>query len=98
MKVPRRRWPEGTWMQLTSGKILRGLMDAKGLSNADVALHAKVGRTFISALVNERKRSCTPQVAVRIAERLEVPLEVLFVPKGSAVGGRSNKNREKAVA
>lgn len=96
MKLPRKRWPKGTWMQLTSGKILRGLMDAKRLSNADVAAHARVGRTFISALVNERRRSCTPQVAERIAERLEVPLEVLFVPKQSAVGGRSDKTQERA--
>lgn len=79
-------------MRLTSGKILRGLMDTKHLSNADVALSAGVGRTFISALVHERRTSCTPVVAQRIAERLEVPLEVLFVPKVSAVSG-SNDNR-----
>jgi plasmid maintenance system antidote protein VapI len=76
-------------MRLTSGKILRGLMDSKHLSNEDVARHAEVGRTFISALVNERRTSCTPKVAERIAERLEVPLEVLFVPRVSSVGGRS---------
>jgi plasmid maintenance system antidote protein VapI len=76
-------------MRLTSGKILRGLMDTKHLSNADVALSAGVGRTFISALVNERRTSCTPKVAERIAERLEVPLEVLFAPRVSAVSGRN---------
>jgi plasmid maintenance system antidote protein VapI len=84
-------------MRLTSGKILRGLMDTKRLSNADVAIAAGVGRTFVSALVNERRTSCTPKVAVRIAERLEVPLEVLFVPKGSAVSSSYNK-REKVPA
>lgn len=88
MKASQKRWPKGTWMRLTSGKILRGLMDAKHLSNADVALSAQVGRTFISALVNERRTSCTPKVAARIAERLEVPLEVLFVPRVSAGSGR----------
>ena len=93
MRAQHKRWPKGTWMRLTSGKILRGLMDAKHLSNADVALSAKVGRTFISALVNERRTSCKPAVAERIAERLEVPLEVLFVPKASAVSGRSDKNQ-----
>lgn len=96
MRSPRKRWPEGTWMRLTSGKILRGLMDAKNLSNADVALSAKVGRTFISALVNERRTSCTPAVAVRIADRLEVPLEVLFVPRVSALR-RQNDNGGKAA-
>lgn len=96
MKAPRKRWPEGTWMRLTSGKILRALMDAKRLSNEDIARHAGVGRTFISALVNERRTSCTPKVAELIAERLEVPLEVVFVPRASAVGGRSS-NRQRVA-
>ena len=96
MRAQRKRWPKGTWMRLTSGKILRGLMDAKRLSNADVALSAGVGRTFISALVNERRTSCTPIVAERIAERLEVPLEVLFAPRASATSGRSDKTRRAA--
>lgn len=89
MRTHRRRWPKGTWMRLTSGKILRGLMDSKHLSNEDVARHAEVGRTFISALVNERRTSCTPRVAELIAERLEVPLEVLFVPRVSATNGQN---------
>lgn len=93
MKAHHKRWPKGTWMRLTSGKILRGLMDAKRLSNADVAAHAGVGRTFISALVNDRRSSCTPRVAERIAERLEVPLEVLFVPRASATSGRQIKDK-----
>ncbi len=98
MKPPRKRWPKGTWMRLNSGKILRGLMEMKHLSNADVAAHARVGRTFISALVNERKTSCTPDVAMRIAERLEVPLEVLFTPRASAASGRIISTQRKGVA
>ncbi|WP_261819576.1 helix-turn-helix transcriptional regulator [Nocardioides sp. OK12] len=78
-------------MKLHSGKILRGLMDKKRLSNADVALAAGVGRTFISALVNGRRTSCTPAVAERIAERLDVPLDMLFDPRASAVSGRNIK-------
>ena len=98
MRAQRKRWPKGTWMRLTSGKILRGLMDTKRLSNADIAISAGVGRTFISALVNERRTSCTPKVAERIAERLEVPLEVLFVPRASAVSGHIYKRPEKQPA
>lgn len=97
MKPQRKRYPKGTWMRLNSGKILRGLMDTKRLSNADVALSAGVGRTFISALVNERRTSCTPLVAQRIAERLEVPLEVLFAPRTSAASGNNTKTRRKAA-
>ena len=98
MKAQHKRWPKGTWMRLTSGKILRGLMDAKHLSNADVALSAGVGRTFISALVNDRRSSCTPRVASAIAARLEVPLEVLFVPRVSATSGRNAKQKIGAAA
>lgn len=97
MYQPRKRWPKGTWMRLQSGKLLRAQMDVKKLSNEMVARHAGVGRTFISALVNERRTSCTPQVATRIAERLEVPVELLFVPKTSAASSRNVKQKEKAA-
>lgn len=97
MKHPRKRWPKGTWMKLKSGALLRALMDAKRLSNADVAAHARVGRTWISALVNERRTSCTPKVAELIAERLEVPVEILFDPRSSAGSGHSDKRREKVA-
>lgn len=85
----RTRWPKGTWMKLTSGKILRGLMDQRQVSNADVAMASGCGRTFISALVNERRTSCTPEVAERIARYLQVPLEILFMPRASTGSGRS---------
>jgi transcriptional regulator with XRE-family HTH domain len=98
MRAQHKRWPKGTWMRLHSGSLLRELMNTKRMSNADVALSAGVGRTFISALVNERRTSCTPKVAERIAERLEVPLEVLFVPRTSAGSSETVTPRRKAVA
>ena len=98
MKPQRKRWPKGTWMRLKSGALLRELMNTKGLSNADVALSSDVGRTFISALVNERRTSCKPITAERIARRLEVPVTVLFDPKQSADSGSSDKQREKVSA
>lgn len=98
MSTHRKRWPRGTWMRLKDGKILRGMMDHQRLSNADVAAHARCGRTFISALVNGRRTSCTPAVAVRIAERLGVPVEVLFDPKESAPSGSRNKQRGTVAA
>lgn len=97
MRAQRKRWPKGTWMRLRSGSLLRELMNTKRLSNADVAMSAGVGRTFISALVNERRTSCTPKVAERIAERLEVPLEVLFVPRASAASGGNIKRKGVAA-
>lgn len=84
-------------MKLTSGQILRAFMDQRGVSNMDVALAAGVGRTWISALVNERRTSCTPRVAERIERFLGVPPGVIFVPKASALSGR-NDNRKGKVA
>jgi plasmid maintenance system antidote protein VapI len=83
-------------MRLTSGKILRGLMDQRQVSNEDVARAAGVGRTFISALVNERRTSCTPAVADRIARYLQVPLEIIFVPKTSTTSGSSSQRERIA--
>lgn len=96
MARPRRHWPEGTWMRLKSGKMLRGLMDSQGVSNAEVAIAAGCGRTFISALVNERKTSCKPKTAERIAGFLRVPLELLFDPRESAGSGVPSNHMRKA--
>lgn len=89
----KRRWPKGTWMKLTSGAILRAFMDERKVSNHDVALAAGVGRTFISALVNERRTSCTPAVAQRIERFLGVPEGVIFVAKTSAASGHNTKRK-----
>lgn len=97
MRPLRRRWPEGTWMRLRSGVLLRELMTTKHLSNADLGLHAEVARTFISALVNGRRTSCKPRTAERISERLEVPLELLFEPRASADSGSRRKRGMKEV-
>ena len=98
MSAQHRRWPKGTWMRLKSGALLRELMNTKRLSNEAVGRHAGVQRTFISALVNERRTSCTPKVAARIAERLEVPLEVLFVPRASAASVKNGKRQTRGKA
>lgn len=103
MRAHRKHWPKGTWMRLKSGRLLRELMNTKGLSNADVAMTVRkddgkpIARTFVSALVNERRTSCTPKVAEGIAERLQVPLEVLFDPRVSAASGHDIKRRETAA-
>lgn len=89
----RRRWPKGTWMKLTSGAILRAFMDERKVSNYDVGLAAGVGRTFISALVNERRTSCTPDVAQRIERFLGVPEGVIFTARTSAVSGQNTKRK-----
>lgn len=98
MARTRKRWPKGTWMRLKSGLMLRGLMDSQGVSNAEVAIAAGCGRTFISALVNERRTSCKVETADRIAVFLRVPVELLFDPRGSAVSGHDDSRLRKVPA
>lgn len=87
-----RRWPKGTWMRLQSGDTLRALMAQKRFSYERIARYSGCSKSFISHLTSGRKTTCTPELAERIAEALEVPLEILFVPSVSGtsrpVGGK----------
>lgn len=85
-------------MRLKDGTLLRGFMNVRGASNADVALAAGVGRTFISALVNGRRTSCTPKVAERIAGYFQVPVESLFDPKTSTGSTQNSGQRRQENA
>lgn len=80
-----RRWPKGTWMNLTSKDTLRALVKQRGFSYGDVGRMAGCHKTMISALVNGHRTSCSPELAERISECLGVPSEVLFVPRTSSV-------------
>lgn len=94
----RRRWPKGTWMRLQSAETLRALMGQRGFSMGRMARYAGCSKSFISHLVAGRKSTCTPELATRIAEALEVPLTILFVPSASTIEGRSiTTNRKVAV-
>lgn len=92
----KKRWPKGTWMRLTSPDTLRALMAQRGFSMDRLARYAGCSKGMVSHLTSGRKRSCTPQLATNIAEALDVPLELLFVPQvvtqsahdGNAVAGR----------
>jgi hypothetical protein len=84
-------------MRLTSHETLRALMTQHDVSYTDLALAADVSKGFISHLVKERKKTCTPAVADRIARRLFVPLGVLFVASASISTSGSDK-RQKVAA
>lgn len=75
------RWPKGSWMKLTSADTLRALMKQKGLSRRVLARYCGLaGSGMIDHLLDGRKTSCTPKLAENIAEALDVPLSILFVP------------------
>lgn len=90
--MTRKRYPKGTWMKLASSDTLKALMEQRRFSHEQMARYAGCSRGFISHLTAGRKSSCTPQLAARIAEALDVPLEVLFVPRISP-GAVQNSNR-----
>jgi transcriptional regulator with XRE-family HTH domain len=74
----RKRWPKGAWMKLTSADTLKALMDQKGFNGERLGRYAGCSRQMISQLRNGSKKTCSPELATRIVEALQVPLDVLF--------------------
>lgn len=93
-----KRWPRGTWMRLQSSDTLRALMGQKGFSMERLARYSGCSKSFISHLTADRKKTCTPELAGRIAEALEVPLEILFMPSVSADRGQTDGTMRKEKA
>ena len=100
MGTTTKRWPKGTWMRLQSAELLRAFVgpeEDKKISQRTLARYAGVHPSFINHLTSGRRRSCSPVVAQRIADAIEVPRSVLFVPE-VASGSSTTVKREKAVA
>jgi len=93
-----KRWPRGTWMQLQSKDTLKALIEQRKLSLATMARYADCSKSMISHLTAGRKTTCTPKLAGLIAEALDVPLEVLFVPTTDAERIELARILEKSVA
>lgn len=67
-------------------------MEQYNFSLARLARYADCSKGFISHLLSGRRSSCTPVLAARISEALNVPLEVLFVPKMTPSAGQNDKS------
>lgn len=94
--MKKKRYPKGTWMRLASSDTLKALMEQRRFSHEQMARYAGCSRGFVSHLTSGRKNSCTPQLAERIAEALDVPVGVLFAPKSSPAG-INHDNRQKKI-
>ncbi len=94
----RKRWPKGAWVKLTSADTLTALIAQRGFSYATLARYGGCSKGFVSHLTSGRRRTCTPQLAERIAEALQVPLEILFVPSAASTGLQNSVRRETAAA
>ena len=94
----RQRWPKGAWMKLTSRDTLRALMQQKDFSRRRLARYCGLaGSGMIDHLVDGRKTSCTPQLAARIVEALDVPLAVLFQPSVPSTARQHGKQKKVAA-
>lgn len=95
-----RRWPRGTYMQLVSKERLRSFVGPepdKKMSGRRLARYIDKHPSFIDHLLNGRSKSCKPLTAERIAEALDVPLDVLFVPAIPSAA-HIQDNQEKAAS
>jgi len=70
-------------------------MQQHQFSHARLARYADCSKGFVSHLTSGRRESCTPALAARIAEALQIPVEVLFDPRVSPTAGHLEP---KAVA
>jgi transcriptional regulator with XRE-family HTH domain len=80
-------------MRLQSGETLRALMRQRGFSMAALGNTVGCSKSFVHALCSGAKRSCTPQLGVRIAATLDVPLDLLFDTSESAGAPRKVSRR-----
>jgi transcriptional regulator with XRE-family HTH domain len=76
-------------MKIISEATLKALIQQRGLSYGDVGEMCGCHRSMISQLANGDRTSCKPTLAENIARCLNVPLELLFVPRASATSGQS---------
>ncbi len=76
-------------MKLQSADTLRALMAQRGFSFGRLARYAGCTKGFISHLTSGRRSTCTPELAERLAEALDVPVGLLFVPSVSPTDRQS---------
>ncbi len=67
-------------MRLQSGETLKALIVQRGLNQSKLAAAAGCSASFVNGLCAGTKTSCSDILGARIAEVLQVPAAVLFVP------------------
>lgn len=95
--MKRRKSSKGIWMKLRSAEVLRAFMNQKGFSMQRLATYSGCSKSFIGFLANGTKTSCTDALATEIARALDVPKDVLFEERVSAVSGRGDKRKVPAA-
>jgi len=76
-------------MRLRDPQLLADWMKKKDdMGQARLGRHAECSRQFIHLLLTGQRTTCTPAVAKRIEEALDVVPGTLFVPRESPTSGR----------
>lgn len=86
-------------MKLRDKQLLRDYLKHRDMSQARLARYAEVSRQFISQLVSDDdwgKNTCTPIVAQRIEEALDLIPGTLFEPKKSPTTEQKDNSRRAA--
>lgn len=83
-------------MRLRSRDTLRAVMAQKSVGLDALSRAAGVNRSFISHLTSGRRNGCTYVVGRRICERLDVPLNVLFMDATSPDSNPAVRRRKPA--
>lgn len=96
--INRRRKAKGRWMKLRDHKLLVRYMEARDMSQARLGRYAECSRQFIHMLASGEKNTCTPAVARRIEEALDVLEGTLFEPKESPVARQGETHKRQKVA
>lgn len=84
-------------MDIRNPAELREKIEESGHSYQDIAVAVDCSKGFIGHLAAGRKTGCTPELARRIAEVLDVAVSELFVPEAPAGGGRSARRLQKVA-
>lgn len=81
--MARKRWPEGTYMQVVAGAAIKRRREALGYTLRDVAelMNRPNSFSFIRRLETEERLTCTPQFAESLAAVLQRDVDELFMPR-----------------
>lgn len=79
---------------MRSAPAFRGLLEDRGFSMGRTGRYAGCAKSFIHALCAGTKKTCTPQLAERIAEALDVPMGLIFVIEQSADCGQKSSQQK----
>lgn len=83
------------WMDVKDHRILRGQMVVAGATNRSLAADVDCAHGMIGDLARGAKKSCSPELAHRIAAALGTTVDTLFFVESSREPRRNAQAREK---